>query len=234
MYDLKKNLALWNIDIDDEQLDTLDKYFDILILWNSRINLTSITAKEDVYSKHFADSICLLRYIDISGKSFLDVGSGAGFPGIPLKIMRPDCKMVLLDSLSKRVMFLNEVISELGLKKIKAVHGRAEDLARDAKFREKFDFVSSRAVANLSTLSEYCLPFVKIKGTFISYKSGNVDDEASAADKAVSVLGGSVRETEKFIIPGSAYERSFVFIDKIKNTPGTYPRKAGTPLKKPL
>ncbi len=234
MYDLKKSFSLWNIDISDSQLEMFEKYFELLITWNERMNLTAITGRDDVFEKHFADSICLLKYINLSGKSLLDVGTGAGFPGIPLKIMCPACHVVLLDSLSKRTSFLNEVISVLSLDGIETFHGRAEDFAKEDAFREKFDFVVSRAVANLSTLSEYCLPFVNNMGTFISYKSSNVDEECCAAKKAVSVLGGSINRVEKFIIPSTGYERSFIFIYKTKPTPETYPRKAGTPLKKPL
>ncbi len=231
MYDL--NCLGLDIDIDVARLEMFEKYYELLISWNNKMNLTAVTDKEDVYIKHFADSIVLLKYVDLSGKSLIDVGSGAGFPGIPLKIMVPDCKMVLLDSVGKKVSFLNEVIGELGLDDIEAVHGRAEDAAR-SDCRGKFDLAVSRAVANLCTLSEYCLPFVNNKGIFISYKSGNVDSEISESKNAVALLGGRFDKVEKFSLPGTDYDRSFVFIDKVKDTPGRYPRKAGIPHRQPL
>ena len=227
-------LSQMNIDIDDEQLDLFERYYEMLISWNEKINLTSITDREDVYFKHFADSICILRYIDLSGKTVFDVGTGGGFPGIPIKIMCPECKVTLLDSLQKRVGFLNEVISSLELSGIQALHGRAEDVAFDKRFRESSDVCVSRAVANLRTLSEYCLPFVNKNGFFISYKSGSIDDELTEAGNAISVLGGQTDSVEKFSIPGTDYDRSLVFIKKIKNTDKRYPRKAGTPQKKPI
>ena len=223
-----------NIDISDKQLDLFERYYEMLISWNEKINLTSITDREDVYFKHFADSICILRYIDLSGKTVFDVGTGGGFPGIPIKIMCPECKVTLLDSLQKRVGFLNEVISSLELSGIEALHGRAEDVAFDKRFRESSDVCVSRAVANLRTLSEYCLPFVNKNGFFISYKSGSIDDELTEAGNAISVLGGQTDSVEKFSIPGTDYDRSLVFIKKIKNTDKRYPRKAGTPQKKPI
>lgn len=227
-------IAQLNIDISNEQLDLFERYYELLISWNEKINLTAITDKQDVYIKHFADSISVLKYIDLAKKSIIDIGTGGGFPGIPIKIMCPDSKILLLDSLAKRVGFLNEVISSLGLNDISAIHGRAEDIAFEDDHREKYDIAVSRAVANLSTLSEYCLPFVNINGVFISYKSGNIDDELSGADKAINVLGGKTGSVEKFILPGTDYDRSLVFINKVKKTEKKYPRKAGTPQKKPL
>ena len=211
-----------------------DRYYELLIFYNEKINLTSITLREDVDIKHFADSIAILRYIDPSEKYIGDIGTGAGFPGIPIKIMCPDCKMVLMDSLGKRVKFLEEVIKELGLTYTVAVHGRAEDLAKDQQYREKFDIVTSRAVSNLRTLSEYCLPFVSVGGMFVSYKSGTIDDEISESGNAISTLGGKINRIERFTLPSTDYERSLVMIDKAENTPERFPRKAGTPLKKPL
>ena len=234
MEKFKKILTEWNINISEEQIDLFERYYDLLVSWNEKINLTSITGKEDVYIKHFADSISLLSKTDLSGKSLIDVGTGAGFPAVPIKIMCPDCKIVLADSLNKRISFLNELISELGLTDICAIHGRAEDLGSDRQYREKFDVAVSRAVANLSTLSEYCLPFVKKEGIFVSYKSGKVDDELPGVENAVKILGGKIKEVVKFSIPYTDYERSFVFISKIKETGKKYPRKAGTPSKDPL
>ena len=159
---LQSVLTTWNIDITDYQLNQFQKYYELLVEWNEKMNLTSITEIEEVIYKHFLDSSALVRFSDIKGKSILDVGTGAGFPGIVLKILVPDCKITLLDSLAKRINFLNEVINQLGLKDITAIHGRAEDYAHDKMYREKYDFVTSRAVANLSTLSEYCIPYVKV------------------------------------------------------------------------
>lgn len=231
---LKKCLDEQNIDISGSQIDQFREYYELLISWNRKINLTSIVEKEDVIIKHFTDSLSMLCFIDISDKRLLDIGTGAGFPGIPLKILRPDCSVVLLDSLKKRIGFLDTVINELGLEDIETVHGRAEDIAYDPGFRESFDFVVSRAVAGLNTLSEYSIPFVKNKGYFISYKSGNVDKEIVEADNALKILGGNIDRVERFTLPDSDYERSLVFIHKTGSVSDKYPRKAGVPLKKPL
>ena len=231
---LIKCLSELNIEISNDQIELFDRYYEFLIFWNNKFNLTSITDKEDVIVKHFVDSTALLKYVDLSGCTLLDVGSGAGFPGIPLKIMCNSCSVVLLDSLNKRVGFLNEVIKDLGLSGIRAVHGRAEDIARDQSYREKFDFVTSRAVASLSILSEYCLPFVRIGGHFISYKSGDVDTELNYSSHAISILGGKIGNVHRFCIPGTEYERSFICTEKLNRTPDSYPRKAGMPSKKPL
>lgn len=227
-------LKQWNIEVNDDQLNQFQKYYEMLIEWNDKINLTAITELEDVIYKHFLDSSALLRFMDLSGKSIIDVGTGAGFPGIVLKILCPLSKVTLLDSLNKRIVFLDEVINELGLTNISAVHGRAEDCAHDKLFRERYDIVTSRAVANLSTLSEYCLPFAKVNGMFIPYKSGNIDEEIICSEKAVSILGSSVEKVEKFVLPETDFDRSLVFIKKNKMTVKQYPRKAGTPTKSPL
>jgi len=231
---LIKCLSELNIEISNNQIELFDRYYELLICWNNKFNLTSITDKEDVIVKHFVDSTALLKYVDLSGCTLLDVGSGAGFPGIPLKIMCNSCSVVLLDSLNKRIGFLNEVIKDLGLSGINAVHGRAEDLARDQAYREKFDYVTSRAVASLSILSEYCLPFVRIGGQFISYKSGDVDTELIDSSHAFNILGGRIGNVYRFCIPGTEYERSFICAEKSTRTPDAYPRKAGMPSKKPL
>lgn len=231
---LVKCLSELNIDINNDQIDLFDRYYELLVFWNKRFNLTSITDKEDVLLKHFADSIALLNFVDLNGCFLLDVGSGAGFPGIPLKIMCSSCNVVLLDSLNKRVGFLNDVIRELGLSKITAIHGRAEDLARVNTYREKFDYVTSRAVANLSTLSEYCLPFVKCGGYFVSYKGDDIDNEINESSGVISILGGKLNCVSKFCIPDTDYKRSFIIIEKTESSPDAYPRKAGIPSKKPL
>lgn len=222
-----------SITITDEQLEQFRIYYEMLVEKNKVMNLTGITEWEDVLEKHFLDSISLIRAIDLNQTlSVMDMGTGAGFPGIPLKIAFPNLKITLADSLNKRVLFLQEVIDALDLKNIEAIHGRAEDLARDKKYRESYDLSVSRAVANLATLSEYCLPFVKVGGQFISYKSGEIDEELSSSKRAISLVGGEVSNTVKFVLGENG--RSFVIIDKVKSTPKTYPRKAGTPSKNPL
>lgn len=234
MNQLTNLLEQWNIELSDVSLNQFQKYYELLIEWNEKINLTAITEKEDVIVKHFLDSAALLSYMDLSEQSIIDIGTGAGFPGIVLKIMCPSCKVTLLDSLNKRIKFLNEVIDVLDLKNINAVHGRAEDFAHDKQYREKYDIVTSRAVANLSTLSEYCLPFAKVNGMFIPYKSGNIDEELSESKKAISILGSSVEKVERFILPNTDFERSLVFVKKNKATQKQYPRKSGIPSKNPL
>ena len=229
-----------NIEISDDQINCFEKYYELLIEKNKVMNLTAITDKEDVIVKHFIDSIALIPYltdkgININNKlKIIDIGTGAGFPGLPLKIMMPDVKFTLLDSLNKRVSFLNEVIDELKLTGIEALHGRAEDYASDNKYREKYDICVSRAVANLSTLSEYCIPFVKEDGFFISYKAGDSEEEINNSKNAIKILGGKINKVEEFILPGTDASRVFVFIRKQELTDKKYPRKAGVPAKKPL
>ncbi|MBQ3558440.1 MAG: 16S rRNA (guanine(527)-N(7))-methyltransferase RsmG [Agathobacter sp.] len=222
-----------SIELSEEQLEQFRIYYEMLVEKNKVMNLTGITEWDEVLEKHFLDSISLIRAVDLNQElSVMDMGTGAGFPGIPLKIAFPNLKVTLADSLNKRVLFLQEVIEALKLEGIEAIHGRAEDLARDKKYREQYDLSVSRAVANLSTLSEYCLPFVKIGGQFISYKSGEIEEEVASSKSAVFLLGGKVKEIVKFELGESG--RSFIVIDKVKGTPKTYPRKAGTPSKKPL
>ena len=223
------------ITLNERQKQQFDKYYEMLVEWNKVMNLTAITEKNEVIDKHFADSLALIKSgVSLTGQKILDIGTGAGFPGIPLKIAFPELEIVLLDSLNKRIKFLNEVIEALGLEKITAIHGRAEDFAKQKEYREQFDYVVSRAVANLTVLSEYCLPYVKTGGTFISYKSGTVQEEAEEAEKAINILGGQVKDITYFKLPDSEIDRSLVIINKKKSTPGKYPRKAGTPLKEPL
>ena len=241
-YDLslfEKGLDQLKIQLTQEQKEQLIKYYEYLIEKNKVMNLTAITDYEEVLLKHFLDSLSLVKVQDfipekLSGKTVIDIGTGAGFPGIPLKIAFPELGIVLLDSLNKRINFLDEVIEMLQLRKIEAVHGRAEDYARQKEFRENFDFCVSRAVANLSTLSEYCLPFVKQGGYFISYKSGKIEEELSNAENAVKVLGGNVKEVVKFSLMDTDMDRSFVVVEKKKTTPKRYPRKAGLPSKEPI
>lgn len=231
----QKDLKALNITLSEKQEKQFLKYYDILIKWNQVMNLTAITEYEDVMKKHFIDSLSLVRAYDMNGAAnLIDVGTGAGFPGLALKIAFPGCKVTLLDSLNKRIQFLNVVISELGLTDVEAVHGRAEDFARQGKLRESFDLCVSRAVANLSTLSEYCLPFVRKGGFFIAYKSEKISDEIAGAENAVTLLGGKVEDKKEFLLPGSDIYRCLFVIKKERETPKKYPRKAGLPGKEPL
>lgn len=220
----------------DVQLVQFEQYYDRLIEKNKVMNLTAITEREDVILKHFIDSLALARYVKLWEKEYkiIDVGTGAGFPGIPLKIAFPNLQVTLFDSLNKRIKFLQEMIDTLKLKEITAVHGRAEEGARDKNMREKYDFAVSRAVANMAVLSEYCIPFVKVGGYFIPYKTGTVEEEITQGKKAIQILGGKIEKLEKLMLPDSDISRSFVFIKKEKQTPKAYPRKAGTASKQPL
>ncbi len=221
------------VSLSDSQADQFLQYYNMLIEKNKVMNLTAITDFEDVVEKHFLDSVSLNRVSDLSQKlSIMDLGTGAGFPGIPLKILYPQLNITLADSLNKRIGFLNEVIESLKLKDIESVHGRAEDLARNSFYREQYDVCVSRAVANLSVLAEYCLPFVKIGGTFVAYKSEQVENEITSAEKSIQILGGKLLKADKFHIGDNS--RSLLVIKKIKPTPKKYPRKAGTPSRKPL
>ncbi len=221
------------IELTDSQLNAFETYYDMLIDRNKVMNLTAITEFDEVMDKHFLDSVYLFRSIELKADyKLIDIGTGAGFPGIPLKIVFPELKITLLDSLNKRVGFLNDVIDELNLNDIEAIHGRAEDIARDKTYRASYDIAVSRAVANLSTLSEYCLPFVKIGGKFVSYKSGDCADEVDNAKAAIHLLGGKINKIDEFSYSNNS--RSFIVIDKVMNTSNKYPRKAGLPSKKPL
>ena len=241
-YDLtsfEKGLEQLSITLSGEQKQQFLTYYEYLVEKNKVMNLTAITEYEEVIAKHFLDSLAVVKTScfkpeKLAGKRLIDIGTGAGFPGIPLKIAFPELEILLLDSLNKRINFLNEVTEMLGLTKINTVHGRAEDYAKQKGYRESFDFCVSRAVANLSTLSEYCIPFVKQGGCFISYKSGSVDQELIQAEKAVKILGGQREEVVRFSLADTDMDRSFVVIRKAKPTPKKYPRKAGLPSKEPL
>lgn len=221
--------------LDGEQRQQFVDFYEYLVEKNKVMNLTGITEFQEVLVKHFLDSFACVKAVDIKKvKRMMDVGTGAGFPGVPLKIAFPHLEACLLDSLKKRVNFLEETFDLLKLTDITAVHGRAEEYAKNKAYRESFDLCVSRAVSNLATLSEYCLPYVKVGGSFISYKSGTVQEEAEQAEKAVKILGGKIRDVVYFSLPDSEIQRSLVVIEKVKSTPGKYPRKAGTPLKEPL
>lgn len=229
----KMGLAALNITLSQEQLEQFLDYYELLIETNKVMNLTAITEFDEVIEKHFLDSISISQVYKLNKKiSILDMGTGAGFPGIPIKIAFPETKLVLADSLNKRVKFLDEVIRNLNLDNIETIHARAEEMGRDRSYREGFDLCVSRAVANLSSLSEYCIPFVKKGGTFISYKAGEIEDEVNQAKKAISILGGKISDVYKFDLYDQ--KRSFVIIKKVKETPKFYPRKAGIPTKMPL
>lgn len=244
--DFKEKCKVYNICLSDNQTQKFVDYYKLLTEWNSFMNLTAITDFDEVVLKHFVDSVAICQAgqfqnklmtkdADINKKiSLIDVGTGAGFPGIPLKIIFPELKITLLDSLNKRINFLNTVIDKLQLKGIQAFHGRAEDFAKRQDYREQYDFCVSRAVANLSTLAELCIPFVKKGGYFISYKSEKVKEELSSAEKAIDVLGGKLENVLEYQLPDSDINRSLVLIYKERNTPKKYPRKAGTPAKEPI
>lgn len=235
MKKFENQLNQFDICLNEEQKMQFQKYFELLIEWNKVMNLTAITEREEVNEKHFVDSLAIAKDLDMNNvNQVIDIGTGAGFPGIPLKIAFPHLEIALLDSLQKRVKFLNEVIFKLQLKKICVFHGRAEDYARKEEHREKYDLCVSRAVANLASLSEYCIPYVKVDGKFVAYKSGMIDEEVEKSLRAIQILGGKVEKIEKFELPDSDIGRAFVYIKKVKNTSKKYPRKAGIPAKDPL
>ena len=231
--EFEKYLEKMSISLNKEQYDQFYAYMLLLIEWNEKINLTAITEPQEIILKHFVDSLTIAKYVE-EGKSIIDMGTGAGFPGIPLKIYRKDVKVVLADSLNKRIKFLDEVIDKLKLENVETIHCRAEELGKNKQYREKFDYDTSRAVANLSTLSEYLMPFVKLNGKCIFMKTIEVEEELEKAKKAIKTLGGKIEKVDKFEIPESDLGRSIIIVKKEKITPSKFPRKPGTPAKEPL
>lgn len=221
------------MDIDNVSAEKFAVYMELLREWNEKINLTAITDEEGILVKHFFDSCSISEFVDNNSK-IIDVGTGAGFPGLPLKIVNDTLNLTLVDSLNKRINFLNEVKDKLGLKNVETVHGRAEDIGIDNKYREKYDFAVSRAVAELRILVEYLLPLVKVGGKVIAMKGPNIDEEVKNAKKAVKLLGGEIERIESFRLGNTDNERTVIIIKKIKNTESKYPRKAGIPRKNPL
>lgn len=236
---VQQRLAEWasklGISLEERQTEQFEKYFQLLVEWNEKMNLTGITEREPVYEKHFYDSLTIAEAVDLNkASSIADIGSGAGFPSLPLKIAFPHLKVTIVDALAKRIRFLDEVIAALGLDNVNALHGRAEEVARDAGHRDRYDVVTARAVARLSVLNEFCLPFVKTGGVFIAMKGTDVEEELRDSSYSAYVLKGETRKVLKLKLPVEQSERHLVIIDKKGSTPKSYPRKAGTPLKSPL
>lgn len=232
----KAKLLERNISVSDEKMEQFQTYLKLLQEWNQKINLTRITEDEEVYLKHFFDSLTLAFYVKFEGEQFTlcDVGSGAGFPSIPLKIIYPNIQITIVDSLKKRIGFLEKVVDELGLEGVHLYHDRAETFGQTKTFRNQFDFTTARAVANMSVLAEFCMPLTKKNGTFIAMKAQTAEEELEKSSKAIATLGGKVRKSIDFELPEGAGERHIILIDKKKETPNKYPRKPGTPAKKPL
>lgn len=230
---MEKYLKKIDMVVDSKKVESLYNFMNFLIEENKKINLTAITEENDIILKHFIDSIIIQNYIE-EGNNIIDVGTGAGFPGIPLKIFNEEKKFVLLDSLNKRINFLNAVIKKLNLKNIQAIHYRAEDAGHKEEYREKHDIVLSRAVSRLNTLVEYMMPFIKIGGKCICLKGPNIKDEIEEAKNAIEILGGKIERIEEYVLPESDIERTVVIIKRVKHLPNKYPRKAGVPSNRPL
>lgn len=233
---LISGLERWNVQLSAQQLEQLHQYYENLVRWNAVMNLTAITEEADVYEKHFLDSLSISEVLKDSSavRRVIDVGTGAGFPGLVLAIAFPAWQVTLMDSLNKRIRFLEDTAALLKLENVRCIHARAEELGRDRKEREQYDLSVSRAVANLSVLSEYCLPFVKPGGSFIAYKSEKAQEEIDALGRAAEILGAGRPQMREFVLPGTDYHRALVILPKKKSTPPRYPRKAGLPAKEPL
>ena len=228
-----KYLLDLNIELSEDKIEKFYKYMNLLIEWNEKINLTAIVEPNEIIVKHFVDSLTIEKYLQ-KGQSVIDVGTGAGFPGIPVSIVRDDCNVTLMDSLNKRINFLKEIEKECNISNVECIHSRAEELSQNKQFREKYDIVTSRAVASLNVLLEYLLPFVKVGGYAICMKGSNIEDEVSKSSKALEVLGGEIVEINTFNLADTDNGRNIIVVKKIKNTPAKYPRKAGTPAKEPI
>ncbi|MFG6497662.1 16S rRNA (guanine(527)-N(7))-methyltransferase RsmG [Fictibacillus sp. UD] len=223
------------VQLSDKQLSQFERYYELLVEWNEKMNLTAITEKEEVYLKHFYDSVTAGFHFNFNQNiTVCDVGAGAGFPAIPLKIVYPEIQLTVVDSLNKRIGFLQHVVDELGLEHVSLHHDRAETFAQRPEFRQKFDLVMARAVARLSVLSELCLPLVKIGGHFLGMKGANLPEEVKDGEKAVNLLGGKIKDVHSFLLPIEESERNIVIIEKVKDTPKKFPRKPGTPNKSPI
>lgn len=231
---LKEQLENASIAVEQEQLEMFYNYKELLLDWNTKINLTAITEDNEIINKHFVDSVIANKYLGENISKIIDIGTGAGFPGIPLKIINNNLNITLLDSLNKRINFLNNVIGNLKLENINAIHGRAEELFKNKKYRENYDFAISRAVAPLNVLVEYMLPAVKTNGKCICMKGNNAENEIEEAKRAINILGGKIESINKCVLPNTDIERNIIIIKKEKSTPVKYPRKAGTPSKEPL
>lgn len=233
--ELKTAAAEYGLNLTESQISGFNRYYELLVEWNKKINLTAITEPKDVAIKHMIDSLsCYRDELFYENASLIDVGTGAGFPGLPLKIFCPSLKLTLLDSLNKRVKFLQLVVDELGFKDVEVIHARSEEAARNRNYREKFDIATARAVARLPIICEYCLPFVKTGGVFIALKGRQYEDETEEARKAIKILGGEIERTVPIKLPEIDDKRAVIYIKKIKSTPKAYPRKAGTPERNPI
>ncbi len=233
MNKLKEAFAQLQIPLEDEMVNQYEKYMEGVLEWNEKINLTAITDREEFITKHFVDSVLCYHFKEyVNADSVIDIGTGAGFPGIPLAILSPDKEFVLADSLHKRLKVVDALTSAIGLDHVTTVHGRAEELAKNKIYREKFDVCVSRAVANMAVLAEYCLPFVRVGGYLLAYKGPDAEKEADEAKKALKVLGGKLKRIEAVNL--ADFDHNIIVIEKIKETPAKYPRKAGTPAKEPI
>lgn len=230
---MKKLMNEIGVDITEKQVSKFYDYMNLLLEWNEKINLTAITKPDEIVLKHFVDCLTIQKYIE-DNKKIVDIGTGAGFPGVPLAIMNDRCSFTLVDSLNKRINFLNEIKDKLNLKNVSAIHSRAEEFDQNKMYREKFDIAVSRAVANLCVLSEYLLPAVKVGGKVICMKGSQIEEELNDAKFALKELGGKIKLVDEFLLPGTDMKRNVVVIEKVKETPKRYPRKAGTPAKQPL
>ncbi|MFV0518108.1 MAG: 16S rRNA (guanine(527)-N(7))-methyltransferase RsmG [Aminipila sp.] len=223
------------ISYDHKMIEQFEKYMELILQWNEKVNLTAITDREEFIKKHYIDSILCYHFNEVNkAVKIIDVGTGGGFPGIPLAIIFPEKKFVLMDSLKKRLNIIDDLTEKLGISNVTTLHGRAEDLGKSKEHREQYDLCISRAVANLATLSEYCLPFIKRGGNFLAYKGIKAEEEIKEANKAIFLLGGKIDREEKVSLPGYDLEHTIIVIDKVQNTSIKYPRKAGTPAKEPL